>query len=152
MANINGVVIKPLRAFEDSRGSLIEIHRRDEDGLEVLMGYISHTRFGCSRGPHEHRHQTDLFVFAGPGDFVTCLWDNRKESETYGQKIRLIVGESNMVSMIVPPGVIHGYKSISPAGSVSINLPDKLYRGEGRTEEVDEIRYENLPDCEYKIE
>ena len=44
---------------------------------------------------------------------VKELWDNRKDSPTYGQYEKLIVGQSNKVSVLIPPGVVHGYKSIS---------------------------------------
>jgi len=51
----------------------------------------------------------------------------------------------------VPPGVVHGYKCVSAEGGMSINLPDKLYKGEGKVEEVDEIRWEDRKDSPYKI-
>lgn len=116
------------------------------------MSYISYTKFNTARGPHEHKFQSDFFVFIGPGDFELYLWDNRKDSETYGKDMKIIVGESNKVSVIVPPGVVHGYKSISKQGSLSINLPNKLYKGKNKQEEVDEIRHESYPDSKFKIE
>ena len=149
---MNGVVIKKIKIFEDSRGWLKEIHRTDSDHLLPAMCYISHTNFEQDRGPHEHVEQTDFFVFVGPGDFELYLWDNRKDSSTYGSDEKLIVGESNNVSVLVPPGVIHGYKSITPSGSFSINLPDKLYAGFNKKEPVDEIRHENEDDSKFRME
>ena len=35
--------------------------------------------------------------------------------------------------------------------SYSINLPDKLYKGEGKKEEIDEIRWENDTDSPFVI-
>ncbi|PIN86261.1 dTDP-4-dehydrorhamnose 3,5-epimerase [Candidatus Woesearchaeota archaeon CG10_big_fil_rev_8_21_14_0_10_44_13] len=149
---IKGVVIRKLARFEDSRGWLSEIYRKDEDkGIKPSMCYISHTNFNAVRGPHEHKKQTDFFVFTGPGDFELYLWDNRKNSVTFGRSMRITAGESNKVSVIVPPGVVHGYKSISRNGSFSINLPDRLYKGEGRKEEIDEIRHEDDPDPRFMI-
>ena len=115
------------------------------------MSYASFTNFGKIRGPHEHEYQTDFFVFIGPGDFELFLWDNRKDSKTYKKHEKLIVGESNSVNVLVPPGVVHGYKPISKCGSLSINLPDKLYKGEGKKEEIDEIRHEDATDSKFKI-
>jgi len=151
MAEIKGVIIRKLKLYDDTRGWLAEIYRNDEQNLNVAMSYVSHTDFNQIRGPHEHKYQTDFFVFFVYGDFELYLWDNRKDSETYGEEIKLIVGQSNKVSVIVPPGVIHGYKSISKEGSMSINLPDKLYAGKGKKEEVDEIRYENDKNSKFKI-
>jgi len=61
------------------------------------------------------------------------------------------VGESNPVMVVVPPGVVHGYKCVSPNDAYCINIPDKLWRGDGKKEEVDEIRWETKEDSPYKI-
>jgi len=148
---IKDVVIKKLSEYTDKRGWLTEIYRKDSDNFQAAMSYVSYTKFNITRGPHEHLKQTDFFVFIGPGDFELYLWDNRKDSETYKEKIKVVVGESNKASVLVPPGVVHGYKSISEQGSLCINLPDKLFKGENKQEEIDEIRHENDPDSEFKI-
>jgi len=67
------------------------------------------------------------------------------------ESIKIKVGASNPALVIVPPGVVHGYKCVSAEGGMSINLPDKLYKGEGKVEEVDEIRWEDRKDSPYKI-
>ncbi len=54
--------------------------------------------------------------------------------------------------MIIPPGVVHGYKCISQTPAWSINLPDKLYKGPGKSEEIDEIRWELMKNSPFKIE
>lgn len=148
---IKGMIIKDLNQHEDDRGWLVETFRNDEDSIKPAMSYISHTRFNISRGPHEHEKQSDFFIFIGPGDFELYLWDNRKDSLTYNKHLKIIVGQSNKVSVIVPPGVVHGYKSISKQGSVCINLPDKLYAGKGKKEKIDEIRHEDKKESRFKI-
>lgn len=148
---INGVIIKKLSEIKDERGLLCEIYRNDFDKIQNAMAYVSHTDFSAVRGPHEHAEQTDFFVFIGYGDFEFYLWDNRKNSKTYGAHQKIIVGESNKVSVLVPPGVVHGYKSISKNGSFSINLPDRLYAGSNKKEAVDEIRHENNPASKFRI-
>lgn len=152
MQGIIGIVIKQLMQFNDERGWLSEIYRKDEpDRIIPVMSYVSFTKFGQIRGPHEHKQQSDFFVFVGPGDFELYLWDNRHGSETYNNHIKLVVGENNRCSVLIPPGIVHGYKAISPSGSMCINLPDKLYRGEGKKEEVDEIRHEEDINSKFKI-
>ena len=139
---LRGVIIKKLEKFSDERGWLTEIYRQDEAKYQPVMAYVSVTQPGIVRGPHEHKFQSDFFVFVGPGSFNLYLWDNRKESETFGQKELIEVGANNPVAVLVPPGVVHGYKCVSEIPAYSINLPDKLYKGEGKKEEVDEIRWE----------
>ena len=149
---IKDVIIKNLSKFEDERGWLTEIYRNDEINYQPVMSYISVTNPSISRGPHEHKAQTDFFVFVGPGDFALYLWDNLKDSETYEQKQIIEVGEKNPVAVSVPPGVVHGYKCISNQPAYSINLPDKLYAGKDKKEEVDEIRWEKDPNSPFKID
>ncbi|MDD5031978.1 MAG: dTDP-4-dehydrorhamnose 3,5-epimerase family protein [Patescibacteria group bacterium] len=148
---IEGVIIKKLKKYDDDRGWLTEIFRQDEDGFSPVMSYVSLTKPGVARGPHEHVKQTDRFIFVGPGEFLLYLWDRRENSKTKGESMEIKVGASDPSLVIVPPGVVHGYKCVSAEGGMSINLPDKLYKGEGKNEEVDEIRWEGREDSPYKI-
>lgn len=148
---INGVVIKNLNKNVDARGWLAEIWRNDESNFSPVMSYVSETKPGVVRGPHEHKFQADGFVFLGPGSFKLFLWDNREKSKTFQEKMEIEVGENNPVFVIVPPGVVHGYKCISDNVAWCINLPDKLYAGKDKKEEVDEIRHEKDPNSPFKI-
>ena len=148
---INGVIVKELKKYEDDRGYLIEIYRRDEIDLGVAMSYLSMTLPGVARGPHEHVYQTDYFIFPGSGDFILYLWDKRANSTTFGEKIEMKVGVSYSCTVIVPPGVVHGYKCVSDVPAMSINFPDKLYKGVNKQDEIDEVRWEQDINSPYKI-
>jgi len=151
---IDGVIIKELIKFTDERGFLIETFRIDNlpDILLPVMSHISYTKPGIARGPHEHLKQTDIFCFIGPGDFKIKFWDNRKKSKTYGNYMEFFGGKKNPIMVIIPFGVVHGYKNISKdeIGMV-INYPDRLHRGWGRKEDVDEKRYENDKQSLFKM-
>ena len=151
---IDGVVIGPLKRFKDDRGWLIELFRRDEldSAVQPAMAYLSQTLAGVARGPHEHRHQTDLFALVGPGDFKLYLWDIRPDSATLDHRLTLVAGESNPQSVIVPPGVVHAYKNISRVPGLVLNSPNRLYAGRGRQEPVDEIRHEDLTDSPFLLD
>ncbi|NLY39181.1 MAG: dTDP-4-dehydrorhamnose 3,5-epimerase [Firmicutes bacterium] len=143
---IEGVEIKKLTKHFDRRGFLCETFRLDElpPDLKPVMSYVSYTEPGVARGPHEHREQTDIFAFLGPGNFLLRLWDNRPESPTRGNFMELVAGADNPVTVIIPPGVVHGYRNISATErGMVLNFPNRLYRGWGRKEEVDEIRHED---------
>ena len=146
---IKGVIIEKLNKFTDERGYLVETFRIDNLPKEIkpMMSYISYTKPGITRGPHEHEEQTDIFCFMGPGNFKVKLWDNRKESDNYGNCLEVIGGKDNPIRVVVPPGVVHGYKNISKEeDGMVLNYPDKLYRGWDKKEEVDEIRHEDKED------
>ncbi|MBN2324080.1 MAG: dTDP-4-dehydrorhamnose 3,5-epimerase family protein [Spirochaetes bacterium] len=151
--DIEGVVIRKLLVHSDGRGTLVETYRIDTapEGIKPVMSYVSYTEPGIGRGPHEHLKQTDMFAFIGPGDFELYLCDNRKKSATYKNRLREVVGEKNPVLVVVPPGVVHGYRNMSKSDrGMVVNYPDKLYRGWGGVEEVDEVRHEDKGDEFYE--
>ena len=148
---IKDVIIKKINKNEDRRGWLAEIYRRDEIDFQPAMSYVSLTRPGVIRGPHEHKYQSDCFIFIGPGNFELHLWDRRAGSQTKNEYIKIKAGETNPVLVIVPPGVVHGYKCLGSQDGLSINLPDKLYLGTDKKGELDEIRWESDLESPYKI-
>jgi len=152
---IEDVIIKRLVKHVDERGFLVETFRIDElpENLRPVMSYVSYTEPAVTRGPHEHKHQTDIFSFIGPGNFMVKLWDNRRDSKTYGNYMRFFAGEDNPLTVVVPPGVVHGYKNVSKtARGMVINYPDKLFMGWGRSEEVDEIRHEDVGESRFMLD
>lgn len=151
---IEGVIIREMKRFSDSRGWLMECFRHDELSKEIYpaMSYVSMTYPGVVRGPHEHVGQTDYFCFAGPSTFKLYLWDNRKCSPTYGNKMTILVGEGEPAIVIIPPGVVHAYRNIGQMQGLVLNFPNRLFAGWGKKEGVDEIRYENDNNCPFKID
>jgi dTDP-4-dehydrorhamnose 3,5-epimerase len=141
---IDGVIFKPLKRFSDERGWLMELFREDEldERYYPVMAYLSMTLPGVTRGPHEHRDQADLFCFVGPSNFKLYLWDNRPVSATRCHRQAVVVGADNPQAVIVPLGVVHAYQNIGSEPGIVFNAPNRLYRGRGRHEEVDEIRHE----------
>ena len=109
------------------------------------MSYVSLTHPGQERGPHEHREQTDLFGFIF-GKFELHLWVPKYNSNTTFNKYDYEVhdvGVDNPVSVIVPPGVIHGYKNVGSEPGLVFNAPNKLFAGPGKKYPIDEIRHED---------
>ena len=151
--DIKGVVIQTLVEHRDRRGTLVQTFRSDclPQVIKPVMSYVSYTEPGIGRGPHEHREQTDVFAFIGPGEFELYLCDNREKSDTFGNRKRIVVGEKNPVLVVIPPGVVHGYRNISEdVRGMVINYPDRLYRGHGGKGDVDEIRHEDRGDEFYE--
>lgn len=151
---IAGVILKPLIRHTDQRGWLAEIFRQDEMDPAIFpaMSYVSMTRPGITRGPHEHVDQTDLFAFVGPGTFRVVLWDTRQDSPTYGVRQAVTAGREHPMVVVVPPGVVHGYRNISEEEGLVFNAPNRLYAGPGKREPVDEIRHEDRPDNLFDME
>ncbi len=151
---IKGVVVRQLKKFFDDRGWLTELFRKDDLDEEFLpaMSYISSTNPGVTRGPHEHWDQADLFCFLGPSNFKLRVWDNRKDSETFGLMMTMVVGEDNPAAVLIPAGVVHGYRNVGDVDGIVINCPNRLYAGAGRKEEVDEIRHEDDGESSFSMD
>lgn len=150
---IDGVHVIQLVKHVDWRGYLIETFRIDmvPDNLQPRMSYVSYTEPGIARGPHEHKNQTDIFAFIGPGNFKVKLWDNRAQSKSFRNVMTFFTGTDNPLVIVVPPGVVHGYKNLSRTErGMVLNYPDKLFKGWGKKEEVDEIRHEDQEDEYYR--
>lgn len=148
---MEGVIIRPLKKFEDARGWLTELFRDDElpEGFEPTMAYLSVTKPGVARGPHEHVDQTDGFAFVD-GDYDLFLWENRPGRSAPAFKGR--VGRSNPCLVFVPPGVVHAYRNSGDADAFVLNFPNRLYAGWGKQEPVDEIRHEDLVDSKFRMD
>lgn len=151
---IEGVIIRDLKKLIDSRGWLCELFRMDDlhETFRPEMAYISMSDAGVQRGPHEHREQADFFCFIGPSNFQVYMWDNRKDSATYKHRMVVIGGEDTPISVLIPPGVAHAYKNIGGKSGMVVNCPNRLFAGWQRKNGVDEIRYEDDPKTEFKLE
>ena len=151
---IHDVIVKQLGKYLDERGWLAELFRADEmDSAYVpVMAYISMTRPGVARGPHEHREQVDCFAFIGPSNFKVYLWDSRPESPSTGVRQVIYGGGDSPVMVIVPAGVVHAYKNIGGTDGIVFNAPNRLYAGEGKRSPVDEIRHEEAAGSHYLLD
>jgi dTDP-4-dehydrorhamnose 3,5-epimerase len=150
---IDGIRWSPLARHDDERGWLSELFRQDEVAPEhcPVMAYLSVTEPGQFRGPHEHAHQTDCFCFLGPSTFRVYLWDNRPASATFRNFQTRVAGVSSPARLIVPPGVVHAYRNIGAVPGLVFNGPNRLYRGPGKKEPVDEIRHEKEPESPFLL-
>lgn len=151
---IHDVVVRDLRKLVDERGWLAEFFRHDEltEEFYPMMAYISATLPQATRGPHEHVDQADLFYFIGPSNFKLRMWDNRPGSESFNRVMTLFLGEDNPKGVLIPHGIVHAYRNIGTVPGIVINCPNRLWRGVGKREGVDEIRHEEDPNTPFSID
>lgn len=144
----------PLTTFRDQRGWLCELFRHDDLPAEFhpVMAYISMTEPGVARGPHEHTDQADLFCFLGPSNFKIYLWDNRPQSPTYRVFQADVIGRDKPMGLVVPAGIVHAYKNVGTEQGIVFNCPNRLYKGPGRRDPVDEIRHELDPASPFHLD
>lgn len=128
--SICGVVFKELKSFPDQRGFFREIVRFNDpffddhgaasgDG-ERAFGQWSHSKMAMNtvKAWHFHHQQIDWW-YAPIGLIYVVLFDARKESPTYQQKVEFLLGEDDLDSRAltaivrIPQGVLHGCKVMS---------------------------------------
>ncbi|HBX77165.1 MAG TPA: dTDP-4-dehydrorhamnose 3,5-epimerase [Acidimicrobiaceae bacterium] len=116
---ISGVYIVEPQVFGDERGYFIESYRREwfPQGREMVQGNRGNRVAGCLVGLHYHLHQADYW-YVPFGHARVVLHDLRQGSPTDGATQCLDLGEvdggdNNHLGVFIPPGVAHGFASLS---------------------------------------
>lgn len=96
----------------DERGSLTEIIRKDWPEFRgFAQATVTVNLPGVIRAWHWHDRQTAFVVVRGTAKIV--LFDARAGAETRGDVNELVLGEEDLALLVVPPGVYHGYMTVS---------------------------------------
>ncbi len=135
---IDGVKLEAASLWPDDRGWFQELFRTGTglirsfpaDSTQVAAA-VSYP--GIIKAFHLHLHQTDFWAPV-TGTFQVALVDLRPDSPTYSAKNTIYVGEQRPWRMIIPPGVAHGYKIVSPSPGVLVYATNRFYNpdDEGR--------------------
>lgn len=127
---IQGVKIKKLKVIPDERGRLMEMLRCDDDFFTKFgQVYMTAAYPGVVKGWHYHKIQADNMIII-KGMMKVVLYDDRSNSKTYKEINEFFVGEHNPTLIHIPAGVMHGFKCISEAEAICINIPTEPYNYE----------------------
>jgi len=140
---INGVKIKELKVFKDKPdldqdvepGIFMEVLRDDDD----LLSHFGQSNFtiadkGTIKAFHWHKYQDDLWFLAS-GRAAIVLYDQRKDSKTFGQTDVIYGGTDDYKLVLIPVGVVHGYKVLSDAPCLLFYHVTKAYDRDNPDEE-----------------
>ena len=116
---IEGVQIIDLPVLMDDRGYLFEIARAVGGGEPHAVVHqfgqvylVGDPVRGAIRAYHKHDELWDWFcIVHGTAKFV--LRDDRQGSATYEQMVEVVVGDRRPRLIVVPPGVYHGWMSLT---------------------------------------
>jgi dTDP-4-dehydrorhamnose 3,5-epimerase len=111
---IAGVYVVEPEIFGDERGVFIETYRREwfPHGREMIQGNRADRTAGCIVGLHYHLHQADYW-YVPRGRARVVLHDLRAGSPTDGATLALDIGEHDHRGVYIPPGVAHGFASLT---------------------------------------
>jgi dTDP-4-dehydrorhamnose 3,5-epimerase len=125
---INGVTVKRLVRHPDDRGFFEEI-LRDDDRLLRRFGQasLSMSYPGVIKAFHYHERQDDLWFFP-VGSAQVVLYDRRPDSPTHGITQVLYPGEDNPELILIPVGVLHGYRVLGAKPLMIVYFTTESYR------------------------
>jgi UDP-2-acetamido-2,6-beta-L-arabino-hexul-4-ose reductase len=100
---IEGLEVCSLEVKRDDRGWLAEVLRAANGPRSVSLRqiYITVGNAGKTKGKHYHTRKTEWFCVA-TGEAKLSLRDTRT-----GEEQSILMGESNMVTVQIPPHVAH---------------------------------------------
>jgi dTDP-4-dehydrorhamnose 3,5-epimerase len=107
---VTGVLVLPLRRFDDPRGWFMELRRESLLPDRTLQTNLSFSRAGTVRGLHYHaRGQNDLFVCVQGMIRVVAL------DQSSGETFSVDVGDDNPAAVWVPGHLAHGFEALTDA-------------------------------------
>jgi dTDP-4-dehydrorhamnose 3,5-epimerase len=135
---IDGVKVQPFNVWPDDRGYFLEIIRIGEglaSGFPPATTQVSSALSypGSIKAFHHHVEQTDFWVPVH-GMFQVALVDLRPQSQTFGLRNTMYIGNLRNWQLLIPPGVGHGYKVIGTTPAMLVYVTNKTYnpKDEGR--------------------
>lgn len=132
---IQGVYIIETKVYGDHRGYFMETYKKkdfDEAGLiyNFVQDNQSSSKKGVLRGLHFQRNfpQAKL-VRVIQGEVFDVAVDLRKNSNTFGQYIGVLLSEENKRQFMIPKGFAHGFLVISDYAEFAYKC-DEIYHPE----------------------
>lgn len=137
-ATIEGIYWKKLQPIVDGRGDVTELWSipwiENEPLIIPRHIYQSATDYGVIKAWHLHQIHTDQFVVTRGKLQVVCV-DLRPTSPTYCQVNSFILGIQQPSLLVIPPGILHGWKALTAPEVLVINLQSHVF------DPADEFRF-----------
>ena len=116
--NIEGCFLIRNNIFDDERGLFFEAMNQkilnDLNVPKIEQVNISKSKYGVFRGFHyQVENELTQFVTCIKGEVLDFGIDLRKDSPTFGNIVKANLSEKNFHTLFLPPGVAHGFLSIS---------------------------------------
>mgnify|MGYP001579861740 FL=1 len=127
---IEGTILKDLNALPDGRGDVIELWSKpwvEKEGyLMPEHCYQSATDYGVTKCWHLHAIHTDQFTVTR-GKLQVVLVAIRPDSPPFGHSNSVFMGVQRPRLLKIPPGVMHGWKALTPPEVIVVNFQSHVY-------------------------
>ena len=108
--HIKGLYIYKGEKFNDSRGWLREVFKRNYFNKNNIFTIVSKSKKNVLRGLHlQKKNSQDKLITVLKGKILDVAVDLRKKSKTFGKHFKIVLSERNCNSIFIPPGFLHGF-------------------------------------------
>jgi dTDP-4-dehydrorhamnose 3,5-epimerase len=134
---VPGVLLVREQRHQDPRGAftrVVDLQALSESGRPfavVQASYAENRRAGTIRGMHYQvsPHEESKVVWCVRGSAFDVLVDVRADSSTFGRWVGVHLSAGEPTSVVVPPGVAHGYQCLEDDTTLAY-LIDAPFHGE----------------------
>lgn len=131
VTDVAGAIIIEPKVFGDNRGFFLETFQadryREEAGIDLDFVQDNHSRSskGVLRGLHfQKTNPQGKLVRVVRGEVFDVAVDIRKDSPTFGKWAGVILSEDNKRQFWVPPGLAHGFVTLSDTADFEYKCTD----------------------------
>jgi len=118
---LQDVKITKLKQISDNRGKIMHMLRRDWPIFNSFGEiYFSTINFGSIKAWHLHKEAT-LNYACIKGEVNLVLYDDRKDSKTFGNYQKLLLSPKDYFLVTIPPFIWNGFKGIDNHESIIAN-------------------------------
>lgn len=121
---INGVKIIQKKVITDDRGKILHMLRADDSNFkkfgEIYFSYVNPKKI---KAWHIHKKMTLNYV-AAFGKIKLVLYDDRKNSDTFGEVQEIFLSNENHLLVSIPPYIWNGFTSADDNLAVLANCSD----------------------------
>jgi len=144
MEEIEGIKLINLKKITNDRGFLQEVIRTD-DPFFTKFGqvYFTFTNNNITKAWYKHTAQTD-YIFVVKGTMKIGLFDQRKNTATFGHKCIYHISAEKPQLIKIPPGIWHGFKAIN-SDLMLLHVNSEAINFEHTDEEKLDINTKKIP-------
>ena len=130
---IKGVYIIDVKTYGDHRGYFMETYKEEDfaaAGLDYrfVQDNQSSSRKGVLRGLHfQKTFPQAKLVRVLKGEVFDVAVDLRKDSETYGKWVGVLLSEENHRQFMIPRGFAHGFVVVSETAEFAYKCDEKYH-------------------------
>ena len=131
--NIKGCMLIENAIFSDKRGAFFEVMNEELlqklDVPKIDQVNISKSHHGVFRGLHyQVKERLTQFVTCIKGEVLDFAVDMRKDSSTFGNVVKANLSQENHNTFYLPPGLAHGFLSISKEAVLLYHVAGKYVK------------------------